>query len=79
METRTPGIKAMHRIVTDECRAVEGSVKELAAIAEVLRSVEAQLDKSFAAHPVGKDTRIHVVVTVEYKDASRANPDNKIS
>ncbi len=56
------GIKAVHAIITDECRSNRGNVE--AGKAAVGR-VATELDALYSCHAIGKGVKFHVVLTVE--------------
>ena len=63
VETKIPGIKALHRIVNPSCRKRPNQEW----ITEILRDVENELkilDGNFA---IKEGTRFHVAVTSEYE------------
>lgn len=57
-----PGLKAVHAIITDECR--ENRTDE-GAINEALRRVREEFLACAPAWPLGKNTKFHIVLTVE--------------
>ena len=70
METKIPGIKAEHVIVTDACREKGNAV----AFTEVIRLLTRKWDKMAndvnGVWPPGKGVKFHFVLTVEYDQDS---------
>lgn len=58
---KIPGIKAKHRIVTDNCRGRGKGV----AIEEALESLREEYEKLDDIWPEGEDHKFHLVLTVD--------------
>ncbi len=61
-ETKIPGIKSLHRIVTKNCR----KRAYLAWLKDVNEAVESELLKLDAAWDDDSDVKFNIVITVEY-------------
>lgn len=57
-----PGLPAVHRIVSDECRKRGNHT----VVAECVDSVERALNMVLQGNLEGRGTKFHVVVTVEH-------------
>lgn len=64
--TEIPGLRALHRWITDDCRQGKGNE---GAIQEVVEDVDRQLRQSLTGWPEGEGTRVHVVITIEREDS----------
>ena len=61
-ETRIPGVAAKHVIISDECRK---NRTDQGALQEAVRQVSEEYEHLTKGHPVGKRSRMHLVLTVE--------------
>jgi hypothetical protein len=60
---KVEGIKAVHAIITDECRKNKG---EFDAIVEATNRITTEyVDFLVKTHPIGKGVKFHVVLSVE--------------
>ena len=67
--TELLGIKACHRIISDDCRKRGGQ-----EMAEVIAEVAIALGELYRHWPVGKGAKFNVVVTVEYPECVQIRP-----
>ena len=61
-ETRIPGIKALHAVISDNCRIARG---QEGAIDEALLRLRESYMEIVDAWPTGKGTNFHLILTVE--------------
>lgn len=71
--TPVPGIKACHRWITDTCRS---NRTDLGAMHEAVTPLQLELIKLFEVWPRGKNTRFHLVLTVE-EDSTHGHAGSK--
>ena len=62
MMFETKGIKAVHAIITDECRTNRGDVE---AGKEAISRLATEYDSLIKWHKVGKDVKFHLILAVE--------------
>lgn len=66
-DTRLPGIKAKHTIITPNCRRVQGGAKRAFTIAtDILRK---EYEEILRMREDRTDLNFHLVLTVEKKEA----------
>jgi len=64
METKVPGIKAAHAVITENCRVVQGG--DVEAFDEASRRLRGEYEQLLDAWPQGKGASFHLVLTVDY-------------
>ncbi len=63
MESKVPGIKAAHAIISTNCRAMRG---DIGAYDEAVLRLRSDYEKLLSHWPREKGAKFHVVLTVEY-------------
>ena len=67
MSTKTstvPGIKAVHMVISDNCRTVQGGDMEAFDVA--VRRLRKEYENLLPAWPKGKGAEFSVILTVDY-------------
>lgn len=67
MNNNIPGIKAVHAIISDDCRRKVEKTR-VSAFTLAMQKLEAEIEPLINAHPIGCGTKFHFVLTVEPKE-----------
>jgi hypothetical protein len=67
-----PGIPAKHAVITDQCRRNHGA---FGAVDEAVARIKQEFLACIRHHPLGRDTKFHLVLTVEAAEKKEETND----